>query len=105
MTVRQCNLEHNHRVGIEIFARYPSNRKLSSEEEQEIIDVLALRPNNKHLKEMIVRKFNKLITLKDIQNLKTKVREQTRNGLEDAQLVLDGFMRPCNKIRQHMVEW
>ncbi len=44
LTVRQCNLEHNHRVGLEIFAHYPSNRKLSREEEQEIIDVLAVRP-------------------------------------------------------------
>ena len=38
---------------------------------------------------MIESKFGKPITLKDIQNLKTKVRERTRKGMEDAQLVVD----------------
>jgi len=38
---------------------------------------------------MIQKRFGKLVTLKDIQNLKTKVREHTRRGLEDAQLILD----------------
>ena len=38
---------------------------------------------------MVENRFGKLITLKDIQNLKTKVRERTRKGIEDAQLVVD----------------
>ena len=89
LKVRECNLAHNDRVGEEILAHYPSSRKLSCDEEQEVEDILSLRPNNKHPKEIIKKKFGKLVTLKDIQNLKTKVREHTRRGLEDAQLILD----------------
>ena len=89
LKVRECNLAHNHRVGEEILAHYPSSRKLSVDEEREVKNILSLRPNNKHLKEMIVKKFGKLVTLKDIQNMKTKVREHTRKGLGDAQLILD----------------
>ena len=54
---------------MEILAHYPSSWKLNLSEEQEVLEILNLRPNNKHLKEMIEKKFGKLITLKDIQNL------------------------------------
>ena len=74
---------------MEILGHYPSSRKLNSSKEQDLLEILNLRPNNKHLKEMIEKKFGKLVTLKDIQNLKTKVRERTCKGMEDAQLVVD----------------
>ena len=70
------------------MAHYPSSQKLNSSKEQDVLEILNLRPNNKHLKEMIEKKFGKLVTLKDIQNMKTKVREPTRKGMEDAQLVV-----------------
>ena len=73
LIVRECCLTHSHRVGKEILAHYPSTRKLNSKEEQAVLEILNLRPNNKHVKEMIENKFGKLITLKDIQNLKPKL--------------------------------
>ena len=63
------------------MANYPSTQKLISKEEQEVLEILNLRLNNKHLKEMIENKFSKLIALKDIQNLKPKLESaHTRNG-------------------------
>jgi hypothetical protein len=82
-------LTHNHRVGAEILSHYPSSRRLSQPEQEEVMAILSLHPNNKHLKEMIRKKFGKLTTLKDIQNLKAKVKEKARHGLQDAQLLLD----------------
>ena len=41
---------------------------------------------------MITKKYGKHVTLKDIQNLKRKAREQTGSGLKDAQLALDGLI-------------
>ena len=38
---------------------------------------------------MLEEKFGKLILLKDIQNMKAKVRELSSKGLNDAQLVLE----------------
>ena len=43
------------------------------------------------MQDLISRKYGKHVTLKDIQNFKTKARERTRDGLKDAQLVLDGL--------------
>ena len=64
LIVRECNLEHNHRLGKEIVAHYPSSRRLSSEEKKEVVEILSFRPNNKHLKEMIKKNYGKLVTLK-----------------------------------------
>ena len=47
-----------------------------------------MRPNTKQVKELVEKKFGKCVTLKDISNLKTKVKEQTRKGLEEPQLLL-----------------
>ena len=38
--------------------------------------LLKLRPSNKHLKEHIRKRFGTFTTLKDIQNMKTKVCEE-----------------------------
>ena len=88
LVVRECDLHHNHRTGEEIYRHYPSARRLSKDEEKDITEILGLKANSKHVHDL-VRRYGKFVTLKDIQNLKTKVREETRMGLQDAQLVLD----------------
>lgn len=80
---------HNHRVGEVIIKHYPSSKKLSKEKEKAVCDIVSLKPNNKNVRDFVVRKYGKLVTLKDIQNIKTKVREQTRKGLQDAELLLE----------------
>lgn len=89
LVVTECCLDHNHRIGEDIYKHYPSARKLSKEEERNIAEILSLKANSKHVRQLIARKYGKFVTLKDIQNIKTKVREETRMGLQDAQLVLN----------------
>ena len=89
MVAREVNLCHNHRVGEVIIKHYPSSKKLSKEEEKAVCDIVSLKSNNKHVRDFVVRKCGKLVTLKDIQNIKTKVRQQTRKGLQDAELLLE----------------
>ena len=68
-------------MGPAIFAHYLVNRRLTAAEETTISEMLTVKPNTK-------KKFGKCVTLKDISNLKTKVKEQTRKGLEEPQLLL-----------------
>lgn len=89
LVVKECLLDHNHRTGEEVHKHYPSTRRLSMEESKEIVDILSLKPNNKHVRDHVVRKFGKVVTLKDIQNLKKKLREESTMGLRDAPLVLE----------------
>ena len=88
LILRECHLDHNHRIGKEVICHYPSSRQLN-EDEEEKASLLTLNANNKLLKGMLEEKFGKLILLKDIQNMKAKVRELSSKGLNDAQLVLE----------------
>ena len=52
---------------------------------------LSLKPKTKHVKEMIESKYiqyEKFDTLKDIHNLKSRMKTEARGGLHDAQLFL-----------------
>ena len=67
LVVRECSLEHNHRIGLEIMMHYPTHQRLSNAESKEIERVLDLGANKKLVKQQIQRKFGKVSTLKDIQ--------------------------------------
>ena len=64
-------------MGKGILSHYPLSRKLEKQEEEEVFEILNLRPSNKHIQHMIERKYGRFVTLKDIQNMKTKIRERS----------------------------
>ena len=66
-------VQHNHEIGSEVIKHNASNRKLSVQEQQELNEVLELRPNNKQLKDYIHMKYKKVVTLKDIQESKMSI--------------------------------
>ena len=68
---------------------YASNRRLSIQEQQELDEILQLRPNNKQLKEFIQAKYKKFVTLKDIQNLKLLMKQTKAGGRRDEQVLID----------------
>ena len=75
LCIHHCHLEHTRQVGPAIFAHYPVNRRLTAAEEATISEMLTVKPNTKRVKELVEKKFGKCVTLKDISNLKTKVKE------------------------------
>ena len=93
LVVKECNLHHNHRIGPEILKHYPSARRLSVEEKQHVTDLLNVKACKKHVKDLVHKKYGKLITIKDIQNLKTKMNEDKRSGSRDSQLLLDKLVK------------
>ena len=70
LVVKECTLDHNHRIGENIMKHYPSARKLSVNEKKHVTELISVKANNKHIRDLVVRKYGKLITLKDIHNLK-----------------------------------
>ena len=89
LVVGECNLEHIHRIGPDVLVHYPSNRKLTEEQNAAINEVLSLQPKAKYVKEMIENKFGKFVTLKDVHNLKTRMKSKSRDGRRDEQLLLE----------------
>ena len=91
LVLRECMFDHNHRIGCEIIQQYASSRRLSLKEQHKVNEMLSLRPNNKQLKDHIHSKYKKLVTLKDIQNMKAKMREATKDGRRDEQMLFDSL--------------
>ena len=91
LVVRECILNHNHRIGSEIMEQYASKRRLSLKQQHSVNELLSLKPNNKQLKDHIHSKYKKFVTLKDIQNMKAKMKIATRNGRRDEQILLDSL--------------
>ena len=89
LAVTECNLVHNHRIGEAIFQHYPAARRLSKEEEQDIKEIIQLRPNSKLVRNLITHKYGKQLTLKDIHNIKAKAKKEASRNQKDAQIVLD----------------
>ena len=89
LVVRECSLEHNHWIGLEIMMHYPTHQRLSNAESKEIKRVLDLGANKKLVKQQIQRKFGKVTTLKDIQNIRDRMKRNEQHGQRDAQIVLD----------------
>ena len=68
---------------------YPSHRRFTTTELKEIEGVLSLGPNKKLVKLHIQKKFGKLTTLKDMQNIQARAKASEQKGRGDAQIVLD----------------
>ena len=58
LVVRECNFQHNHRIGEDILSHYPSARRLNQVEQKEIKEIIGLKPNNKHVQDLISNKIN-----------------------------------------------
>jgi len=96
LRVNECNLEHCHRIGETIFQHYPTNRRLNREEQNDVEEMVQLKPNNKLVRELVAQKFGKHLTLKDIQNVKTKIKERESGKRKDGQIVLDKLTEALN---------
>ena len=79
LVLRECLSDHNHRISCEIVEQYASICRLSLKEQHKVNELLSLK-NNNQLKDHIhsTCKYKKLVTLKDIQNMRAKMREATK---------------------------
>ena len=89
LSVNECNLEHCHHIGGTIFQRYPATKRLNEKENKDVEEIIQLKPKNKLVRDLIAQKYGKTLTLKDIQNVKTKIKERECGNRKDAQIVLD----------------
>ena len=92
LVVRERNLDHNHCIGPNIATHCSANITLSKVQKEEVNEILSsqkrsLKPKTKHVKEMIDSKYGKII-LKDVHNLKSRMKTEAHGGLHDAQLLL-----------------
>jgi len=68
---------------------YPSHHQLTVAESKEIERVLKFIANKKLVKQQIQKKFGKVTTLKDIQNIRARAKISEQQGWKDALILLN----------------
>ena len=66
------NLSHNHEVSKELYQSLPRQRSLPFELLEEVKSAIKLKANNKLLRQKIEQETGKMVTLKDLSNIKCK---------------------------------
>lgn len=87
--MRKCNLDHCHSIGPEVISHYPFKRRLAGNELKEVEHLVSLAPKLKLVRQYILKQFGKQVILKDIQNVRTKVKMQAKGGCDEAQATID----------------
>lgn len=88
-TVRRSNLDHCHPIGQDILPHYPFKRQLDSDQLKEVQGVITLGPKLKLVRQHILKQYGKKVILKDLQNIRTKIKLQAKGGHNEAQLVVN----------------
>ncbi len=67
-----------------MFQHLPRQRKLSLAEEKRAKDLLEIKVNKKMLQDTLVKETGKIITLKDLTNINSMMKqEKSRNNLDE----------------------
>ena len=78
LVVQECVLDHNHYwTGLEIMIHYPSQRRLTNSESKGDWRSVETRCKQEINKATDSKKFGKVTTLKDIQNLRDQAKKWT----------------------------
>ena len=72
LEVTRMNLSHNHEVSKELYQSLPRQRSLPFELLEEVKSAIKLKANNKLLRQKIEQETGKMVTLKDLSNIKCK---------------------------------
>lgn len=88
LKVQNCITDHCNCTSKDILKHYPSERRLLKQQEKDVGDVLALCANNKLTLGIIKKKFEKHMILKNIQNLRAKIKKSNNRGQKDAENTL-----------------
>ena len=72
LEVTRMNLSHNHEVSKELYQSLPRQRSLPFELLEEVKSAIKLKANNKLLRQKIEQETGKMVTLKDLSNIKYK---------------------------------
>ena len=70
--------EHNHEINEKLFKYLPKQRHLSSEERQDVENMLKLA-NKKMLQNYAMQKMGKHVILKDLHNIQSNIKNKDKD--------------------------
>lgn len=71
--IREMSSLHNHEISEAEFRLHPKQRKLDINSQEEIANLLSMEPDKKLLRDKLMQITGKVILMKDIHNIKTRL--------------------------------
>ncbi|KAK0066452.1 mastermind-like protein 2 [Biomphalaria pfeifferi] len=81
--VREMSSLHNHEISEAEFRLHPKQRKLDIDSQEEIANLLCMEPDKKLLRDRLMQITGKVILMKDIHNIKTRLVNQKQKSPAD----------------------
>ncbi|XP_033226589.1 uncharacterized protein LOC117179061 [Belonocnema kinseyi] len=82
LELKQMTEVHNHEVNPIWFKHYNRQRRLDPEVETEILDQFKLNCNKRKIQVEMTKRTGKIITLRDLTNIKAKLRNKKKDPVE-----------------------
>jgi hypothetical protein len=79
LMVSMMNNEHNHEINEKLFKYLPKQRHLSSEERQDVENMLKVKANKKMLQNYVMQKMGKNVILKDLHNIQSNIKKKDKD--------------------------
>lgn len=73
------NTEHNHEINEKLFKYLPKQRHLSSEERQDVENMLKVNTNKTILQNYVMQKTGKNVVLKDLHNIQSHIKKKDKD--------------------------
>ena len=95
LEVRSLNELHNHELNKSVFRTLPQQRRLDSNDKENIANMLSVKSNNKMIQQKVMNQTGKFVLLKDIHNLCTKLKSSNNKDLTTLQSAVSHLSK-CN---------
>ena len=92
LVLQTLNEIHNHEINHEVFRNLPQQRRLDSQDKENISETLSLKANRKMIQQRLMSQTGKVVLLKDIHNLKNAVKN-VNTEVTTLQAAVDHFSK------------
>ena len=92
LVLQTLNEIHNHEINHEVFRNLPQQRRLDSQDKENISEMLSLKANRKMIQQRLMSQTGKVVLLKDIHNLKNAVKN-VNTEVTTLQAAVDHFSK------------
>lgn len=94
LEVRFVNEIHNHEINDSVFRNFFQRGRLEAEDKENVAHLLSVRANNKMIQQRLMTETGKVILLKDIHNIRTKLKS-SNTDMTTLQSAID-HLSACN---------
>ena len=79
LEITNINENHNHEISKTLFSHLSNQRKLKPETKAIVLELMDLKANKKMIQNKIMKDSGKVLTLKDLSNIRTTAGKKNNN--------------------------